>query len=74
MIVMIGATILHIARGELTSAMTTAILLVGHICRLYALEGEADSAANRCVTFQRFAHGARSQRRSQVTRFVLPWK
>jgi uncharacterized membrane protein YphA (DoxX/SURF4 family) len=28
MIVMIGATILHIARGEVSSAMTTAVLLV----------------------------------------------
>lgn len=28
MVVMIGATILHIARGEVSSAMTTAILLV----------------------------------------------
>jgi hypothetical protein len=28
MFVMVGATILHIARGEVSSAMTTAVLLV----------------------------------------------
>jgi len=35
MIVMIGATILHITRGELASARTTAVLLVLLTCVAY---------------------------------------
>ena len=72
---MIGATVLHIARGELSAAMTTAILLVyGHIRRLYALEGEADCAANRCVTFRALHSWGAMTAEIAGYAFVLPWE
>ena len=50
MIVMIGATIFHIARGEIGSSVTTTVLRDGHRCRLHALEGIADPAASLQVS------------------------
>jgi hypothetical protein len=50
MIVMIGATVLHAARGDTGCAITTAILFAVTTFVAYMLEGEADRAANHCVS------------------------
>ena len=53
MIVMIGATVLHIARGEVSSAIITAILLVMATFVAYMrVEGVTDPAANSPLTRQ----------------------